>query len=450
MINFIKRLGAAVSFAAALFVIIACMAMTSSSAEAGIFVCNDAGTQISVAIGWKEGEAWSSRGWYNIRPRDCAYAVSGALQNSNFYYYAHSSDNSMKWSDGADSAHFCTSKDKFYYSYTNDPPCEGYNFRKANTGGQDLYTLRLGEGVKDPAEAARACMNTMSNGRDAFVKCWTRNVATNTQRKILDCWDKTGTYSSFAVCSSQGYLNQDTAAAIDCVAKNANDPWSAKTAMCLANGRLSEQDARILNCAVSAQGSLVSMGSCAVTSQLTPEQRRLVDCVATNRGSYTSMAFCAAGSYATPEQRRIADCVVRNRTSYVGMGVCAASNSLTSEQQAFVQCAMTSGGQPYVFAGCVGTQLTLNELEKCFTQGIGGSGCFGNNNEAVKFVRNAWKDVTQGPGPSNDLVGRDGALVRTARNVIAGPVGDVARGEIGGSDQSVWRKDLHLPRIRLW
>lgn len=98
----------------------------------------------------------------------------------------------------------------------------------------------------------------------------------------------------------------------------------------------------------------------------------------------------------------------------------------------------------------MGTQLTLNELEKCFTQGIGGSGCFGNNNEAVKFVRNAWKDVTQGPGPSNDLVGSDGALVRTARNVIAGPVGDVARGEIGGSDQSVWRKDLHLPRIRLW
>jgi hypothetical protein len=69
-----------------------------------------------------------------------------------------------------------------------------------------------------------------------------------------------------------------------------------------------------------------------------------------------------------------------------------------------------------VFAGCVGTQLTLNELQKCMDEGIGGSGCFGDNNDAVKFVNNAWKDVTEGPGPNNDLLGRDGFLGRTLEN----------------------------------
>jgi hypothetical protein len=99
------------------------------------------------------------------------------------------------------------------------------------------------------------------------------------------------------------------------------------------------------------------------------------------------------------------------------MGVCAVGSNLTPEQQVFATCAISTGGQPYAFAGCVGTQLTLNELQKCLTQGIGGSGCFGDNNTAVKFVSNAFKDVTEGPGPSNDLLGRDGWVGRKAHDI---------------------------------
>jgi hypothetical protein len=51
-------------------------------------------------------------------------------------------------------------------------------------------------------------------------------------------------------------------------------------------------------------------------------------------------------------------------------------------------------------AGCVGTQLTATELQKCLTNGIGGNdGCFGENNTAVKFVTNAFNDITKSPGP---------------------------------------------------
>jgi uncharacterized membrane protein len=408
-------------------------------ANAGVFVCNETGARVSVAVGYDEGNSSSSHGWYNLSPNDCVNPIVGAIPNYRFYYYAHG--NGMEWVDDEEGGYFCTSKAAFDYWLASD--CEGHNFREVNTGGQDQYTVRLTESRKDPAQAARDCASTMSEGRDAFIKCWTRNVATSTQRKILDCMDQTSSYASFAICSTRGHLDKDTAAAADCIAKNSG---TTSIATCLAKGRLSEQDTRLLNCTVANQGNLAAVGSCALGGQLSSDQRRLVDCVANNRASYTSMAFCAAGPYISQEQRRIANCVVNNGTSYVGMGVCAAGRSLTSEQQAFVQCAVSSAGQPYLFAGCVGTQFTLNELQKCLTQGIGGSGCFGKNNEAVKFVRNAWRDVTRGPGPSNDIVGRDGALITAVRNNVAGPVNDLISGDIGRSPKSVWRQ-IGLPRI---
>lgn len=130
---------------------------------------------------------------------------------------------------------------------------------------------------------------------------------------------------------------------------------------------------------------------------------------------------------------------MQNRGSYVQMGVCAAGGGLTPEQQVLVQCAITSGGQPYVMAGCVGTQLTANEIQKCFDQGIGGRGCFGDNNTAVIFIKNYWQDVTRGPGENNEY------RKAVQRNIL-GPLNDLATGNIGQSDQSVWRQ-VGLPPV---
>ena len=43
---------------------------------------------------------------------------------------------------------------------------------------------------------------------------------------------------------------------------------------------------------------------------------------------------------------------------------------------------------------------------------------FGKNNEFVKAIMNAISDLTKGPGPSNDLVGQDGFVMRNGRNVV--------------------------------
>jgi len=81
-------------------------------------------------------------------------------------------------------------------------------------------------------------------------------------------------------------------------------------------------------------------------------------------------------------------------------------------------CSATSATAP-AFAACVGSAMTVEEATKCFSSGF--RDCYGPNNDLRKFVE---------------------------RNVI-GPLDDVANGELGKSDKSVWHQ-IGLPHIKLW
>jgi hypothetical protein len=244
-----------------------------------------------------------------------------------------------------------------------------------------------------------------------------RNMATEKQRAILDCWDKSGGTASFAICASKDNLGQKEYQIASCAGQYNSDRITSNFLKCIAGTQFNQSDQRLINCALDNRQNYSGTLACAALANLTPEQQRLYRCVSNNTNSYVAAGVCIAGDRLSPEQSRIASCVLNNSGSYAQMGVCAVGNNLTPEQQAFASCAISTGGQPYAFAGCVGTQLTLNELQKCMTRGIGGSGCFGENNTAVKFVTNAFKDITEGPGPSNDLLGRDGWVGRTAQNI---------------------------------
>ncbi len=60
------------------------------------------------------------------------------------------------------------------------------------------------------------------------------------------------------------------------------------------------------------------------------------------------------------------------------------------------------------------------------TEGFGGSGCFGDNNTAVKAIKNAWNDVTVGVGSGNEMVKAREAILGddngTLSNIIRDPV----------------------------
>lgn len=395
-----------------------------SSAHAGLFVCNNTGIKLSVAVGYSSQDIWQARGWYNIEPRECALPIEGLFENTNVYYYAEGySDSSIKWQGGEKSASFCVHKYKAFH-YADGPGCLKYNFKHIDVGSGDAhYTLNLAEGQTSPLAAAQSCAHLMTGGRDAFAKCWIRQVATHRQSQILNCLESTDNNASFAVCAAKGNINADAARIVECTSDYNKSRQAATFVECLSGGKVGSDTSRIINCVIDAKGNATKIALCSAGKNLSSEQRRIIECVANNRG-YADAGMCIASGQLNNEQRRIVGCVVNNRNSYVGMGVCAAGRDMTPEQQVFVQCAVSTGGEPYSFVGCVGTQLTTIELDKCFTRGVGGSGCFGDNNSIVSAVKNAWKDVTKGPGPSNDLVGRDGFVMRNMNNAW----NDITRG----------------------
>jgi hypothetical protein len=76
------------------------------------------------------------------------------------------------------------------------------------------------------------------------------------------------------------------------------------------------------------------------------------------------------------------------------------------EMQLAAEC--SSAGEPRAVAACIAARLTAEELQKC-KNGIGSAnGCFGPNNTLRVHLENSVKDLTQGPGESNDITGREG------------------------------------------
>jgi hypothetical protein len=281
-------------------------------------------------------------------------------------------------------------------------------------------------------KVALECQDQIPRGREEFANCWIWNFSTQRQQDIIDCWQNRITTAGFAVCASNQDLGADAYQIANCLERN--DPRTSGTelATCLVKGKLPPEQLGLLDCVASNQNNTTSMGLCIGGQQLSADERRILNCVANNRASYINMGICAAGTQLSPEQRRIAGCVMSNRGSYVQMGVCIAGPYLTPEQQVFMTCAIQTGMQPYAFAGCVGAELTANELQKCVDQGIGGSGCFGDNNFFVKYYRERWKDITQGPGRSNDLFGADGVVGRTLEDIRKNSPPPVQIGTING------------------
>ena len=179
--------------------------------------------------------------------------------------------------------------------------------------------------------------------------------------------------------------------------------------------------------------------------------QQLSSCMQAYGSDYSKYPLCLAGENVDGDLGKVIKCMEeQSRTGQVsvtGTAVCYGLSSLNLNPETLIilQCAATSGGNPYVFAGCAGGQLVTRELDKCFTNGVGGSnGCFGENNEIVRglaaigrsldlefgpgndFTRNwnnAVRDITQGPGQNHEAVKafRDvgNEMDRAARNANA-------------------------------
>lgn len=205
---------------------------------------------------------------------------------------------------------------------------------------QPLYTSE---------QQALACYNSTS-GQDAFADCMLDEMLGEKEQNVYECAQENGEVVDIALCSIR------------------------------ANGGANEQVivANIMECRQSHGDDWSQYPICMMEQEMSEDQARLVGC--------------------------LKDQAEGGEVTLTGTAVCYGGASLNPELQIAMECAVTTGGNPMAFAGCAGGQLTQRELTKCFTQGVGGNGCFGPNNEIVKALRAVGVDVTDMFGPTNDVV----------------------------------------------
>lgn len=265
------------------------------------------------------------------------------------------------------------------------------------------------------------------------------SISANSVVGAVECAQMTGQniqpdVDKFLVCTRGALvLNKDSALLLSCVEQaNGNTTNLAECAgRTLIGSRLTPDQLKAVNCAAQNSDDANGFAGCIanglIADQLTPQQRGVLNCAMDHDLESGEFAGCAGralfGNRLSLEANAAIDCAVQSQGDYQQFGGCAANKflrlNLNPEQQIAVQCVVSSGGQPYVAAGCAASRLTARELTKCVEYGIGGDkGCFGNN---------------------NDLVGRNGFVVRNIAALAGGP-NSVIRdpGQVLGGPNSVF------------
>ncbi|WP_135213164.1 hypothetical protein [Vitreimonas flagellata] len=182
---------------------------------------------------------------------------------------------------------------------------------------------------------------------------------------------------------------------------------------CMLRSMLGAREERIYECGRNSEDN-AELSLCIMNVVGGANERRaatqLAACYETYGENWDAYPLCMAEQNMSNDSARLLSCVrqqaQQGQVTFFGTAICygASQIQLTPEQQIAIECAATSGGDPMVFAGCAGGQLTARELNKCFTHGVGGSGCFGPNNEIVRALRNVGVNLNDAFGPNNDVV----------------------------------------------
>jgi uncharacterized membrane protein len=136
--------------AAALTLVAALLVGSAHPARADFRLCNNTGSRVGVAIGYKDAEGWTTEGWWNVSPRSCETLLRGALVARYYYIYAVDYDRGGEWSGHA---FMCSREKEFTIRNTDNCLARGYDrtgYFEVDTGEQRSWTVQL----TDTAEQA--------------------------------------------------------------------------------------------------------------------------------------------------------------------------------------------------------------------------------------------------------------------------------------------------------
>src|SRR5580658_8931265 len=136
-------LGAAVTFA---------LVSWAGPAAADFRLCNNTPSRVGVAVGYKDGEGWTTEGWWNLPSRTCETVLKGNLVARYYYVYAIDYDHGGEWMG---QAYMCTRDKEFTIRGISDCLARGYDrsgFFEVDTGEQRAWTVQLTESSETPSQ----------------------------------------------------------------------------------------------------------------------------------------------------------------------------------------------------------------------------------------------------------------------------------------------------------
>jgi uncharacterized membrane protein len=121
----------------------ASLAASALPAKADFRLCNNTGSRVGVALGYKDAEGWTTEGWWNVSARSCETLLRGALVARYYYIYAVDYDRGGEWSGHA---FMCSREKEFTIRGTDNCLARGYDrtgFFEVDTTEQQSWTVQL-------------------------------------------------------------------------------------------------------------------------------------------------------------------------------------------------------------------------------------------------------------------------------------------------------------------
>jgi uncharacterized membrane protein len=115
-------------------------------------LCNNTGSRVGVAIGYKDAEGWNTEGWWNISARTCDTLLRGALVARYYYIYAVDYDRGGEWSGHA---FMCSREKEFTIRGTENCLARGYDrtgYFEVDTQEQRSWTVQLTDTAEQPPD----------------------------------------------------------------------------------------------------------------------------------------------------------------------------------------------------------------------------------------------------------------------------------------------------------
>src|SRR5215207_7866693 len=117
-------------------------------AMADFRLCNNTGSRVGIAMGYKDGDGWITEGWWNLSSRTCETLLRGNLVARFYYIYAVDYDRGGEWSG---KAFMCTRDKEFTIRGSDDCLARGFEktgFFEVDTGEQRTWTVQLTESTE--------------------------------------------------------------------------------------------------------------------------------------------------------------------------------------------------------------------------------------------------------------------------------------------------------------